>query len=370
MTNNASRIKGLVIASPGGVAGGGGMGSVSRGIQSWLRANRAEVPVEVLDTRGSGHAGLSPAFLLVAAMRVVGLRLGGANLMHVQVSERSSFIRKGVILRLGKALGMHTVLHHHGGEFSSLFPTTSPRMRRWIAATVLAADLNMVLSESMREFLVETIGAAPDRVAVLHNATNDLGYSYEPRRDPSPMRYALVANLAPRKGVSEFLQGLKLLIDKGHDVTATLAGGGAVSRYAAEATQLGIAPRCVFTGWLDRPGVEKVIREADALVLPSHFELVPMVILEAISTGLPVIATPVGAIPEIMTSGRNCILVPPGDVEALAAAMLKLKTEPGVATELSVQGRALYDQKFTMDAYMEKLLAIYEQVLSRPRIGA
>lgn len=343
---------------------------MSREIQNWLRVNRPDIPVDVLDTRGSGHAGLSPAFLLVAAARVLGLRLSGANLLHIQVAERGSFVRKGILLRLGRLFGMHTVLHHHGAEFASLYPTTSPRLQKWMAATVLGADLNLVLSEAMGEFLVGTIGARADRVAVLHNAINDLGYFHQSRRDPSPMRYALVANLSPRKGVTEFLKGLKLLVEQGHDVSATLAGGGSVPRYAAEATQLGIASRCVFTGWLDRPKVEQVLREADALVLPSFDEGLPMVILEAISSGLPVIATPVGAIPEVLTSGKNCILVPPGDVEALAEAMLKLKVEPNIAATLSVQGRALYEQKFTMGAYMERLLATYEQVLSRPRIRA
>lgn len=353
----------VVIASPGGVAGGGGVGSVSREISDWLRQRRPDVPVTVIDTRGEGPAALSIVFLLSSLIRLVICRLSGATLVHLQVTERGSFIRKGMIQRAARVLGMRTIAHHHGAEFIKHYPTASGDQQRWIAETLRKADLNAVLSEQMRSFLTNELGVEQERVHVLRNAVADVGYGCRTASDDRTMHVLMVANLSPRKGVSTFLATVAEMSRQGREVRATLAGGGQVDRYVHEAAALGIADRCTFTGWIAHAGIETLLRSADALVLPSLDEGLPMAILEALSAGVPVVATPVGAIPEVLTSERDCLLVPPEDVPALTQAMLRLCDDDCLRQRLRQDGRALYERLFQIDAFMERLLSLYRIAL-------
>lgn len=358
-------VGGVVIVSPGGCDGGGGMGSVTRVMAEWLKAQRPDLRVHVLDPRGDGPAWLWPFHFAAAAARLIAIGLGGkASILHLQVSERSSLIRKGLLLAVGRALGLRTILHHHGAEFIPFHRAAGRLMRRWVAWTGVAADLNIVLGERWRSFLVEEVGVDASKVVTLYNATADLGPA-RAARAACRWHFLLMANLSPRKGVDEFLAAVALLASQERDVTATIAGGGEVARYRAEAEALGIAARCRFTGWVGRTDVVKLIGDADALVLPSYDEGLPMVILEALSAGLPVIATPVGSIPEVLRHEETCLFVGVGDIAGVAAAMTRIATEPALAARLAAKGREAYEQRFEVGAFMVATLGLYHAVLDR-----
>jgi glycosyltransferase involved in cell wall biosynthesis len=318
--------------------------------------------VHVVDPRGRGSALLWPWFLAGAVVRVLMLRARGqAQVMHLQVSERSSFIRKGLMLFIGRGVGMRVVLHHHGAELIPFYRAAAGPMRRWVRLVVCRADANIVLGERWRSFLVDEVGLRRDRVVVLHNAVPD----HRTRQGGAgpvagaEVRFLLLAHLSPRKGISEFLAAFQRLRQQGLAVRATLAGNGDIGRYRGEAEALGIAAYCSFPGWVDRGAVDRLLQSADALVLPSFEEGLPMAILEALSAARPVIATPVGSIGEVLADGENGLLVPPGDVAALAAAMARVAEDPTLRRALAQNGRALFEARFTIEAFMTRLSAIY-----------
>lgn len=339
---------------------GGGMGTVSRLIADSLNRPGAGYEAVIIDPRGSGRAILWPAFFLRAACGLLfALTRRRVRLLHLQASERSSFLRKGLLMVLGRAFGVPVVLHHHGAE---LIPTyrTGPALLRWLVRqSVRGADANIVLGDVWRRFLVDEVGADPSAVFVLRNASFDLGAAGSAGTPDGERRLLLLANLSPRKGVSEFIRAVALLRRRGLSVPATLAGGGDLDRYRAEAAREDVADLCRFTGWIGRAAVEALFGEAEMLVLPSFDEGLPMSILEALSARVPVVATPVGSIPEVLISEENCLLVPPGDPEALAAAIERLLTDPILRVRLAEAGRALYESDFAPDAYIEALLDVY-----------
>lgn len=350
----------MLIASPGGDSAGGGMGTVSRLIVTLLNRPGSGFHALILDPRGSGPAILWPVFFLRAASRLVSkLARRRVDVLHLQVSERSSFIRKGLLMLLGYPFGVRTVLHHHGAELIQTFRSGTVLMRWIMRKVVRRADVNIVLGDVWRRFLVDDVGAEPSAVVVLRNASSDVGSAGALLRSGSERRLLLLANLSPRKGVSEFIQALALLRRRGRSVPATLAGGGEVERYKAEAAAEGVADLCRFTGWVCPTLVEELFGEAAMLVLPSFHEGLPMSILEALSARVPVVATPVGGIPEVLTSEKNCVLVPPGDVEALAAAIERVLTDSVFRERIAADGRSLYEREFEPNAYIRSLLEIY-----------
>lgn len=350
-------MRGIVIVSPGGLERGGGIGSVTRGMRGWLAANRPDIPVFVLDPRGRGSKLLSPVLLLVAAIRLCWLRAAGkADILHLQVSEGGSFARKGLLLRLGRWLGMRTVLHHHGGRLEPFLKNCNGLAFRFVRRSIELADINLVLGEAPRRLLADRCALPPEQFVVLRNATADPGLR---RHAPDHPHYLMAAVLDPRKGTGDSLQAMARL---GVNASATLAGEGDIAGYAALADRLGISSRVRFTGWLEPAALAHLHTSSTALVLPSRQEGMPMAILEALASGLPVITTPVGVIPEVLVDGETALLVPPGDVAALARAMARLASDPELAENLAGNGRRLYERAFDLERYMLRLLALYDMI--------
>ncbi|HTZ71493.1 MAG TPA: glycosyltransferase family 4 protein, partial [Acetobacteraceae bacterium] len=117
-----------------------------------------------------------------------------------------------------------------------------------------------------------------------------------------------------------------------------------------------------FLGWVDRGGTYDLLRAADALVLPSYHEALPLVLLEAASQGVPIVATNVGAIAEYFISGQDALLVSAGDILALRKAIECLLADGALRNRLSWNARQLYDKQFTIKMFAERLGAVYARL--------
>jgi glycosyltransferase involved in cell wall biosynthesis len=327
-----------------------------------MAAHRPDIRVDVLDSRGERRVYWSMLYMLVAVTRLIWLRLRHRpEILHLQVSENLSFPRKGVLMLIGKWMGMRVILHHHGAEFIPFFRNASAPVKAVVRSVVRNADVNIVLGDVWRRFLVEEVGLAEERIVVRFNAAADLA-DVEPRADADAWNFLIMANLSPRKGVGELLQAVRTLSKAGEPVRLTLGGGGQVERYRREAEELGIAPLCSFTGWLPGAEAHALFRSHGALVLPSHNEGLPMTIIEALSARVPVIATPVGSIPDLLEHEETCLFVEAGNVEAIADALRRVATDRDLRNSLTANGRKLYDERFHVGGYMSRMLELYENL--------
>ncbi|MHB1887230.1 MAG: glycosyltransferase family 4 protein, partial [Acidimicrobiales bacterium] len=124
--------------------------------------------------------------------------------------------------------------------------------------------------------------------------------------------------------------------------------------------------RVRWTGYLaDESLLAAAMGEAEALVLPSEYEAFGLVLLEALAQGTPVIASRVGGIPEFIESERSGLLVPPGDVAALAAAMERIRAEPARARQWGRYGREEVVPRYTWEACADRLDALFKEVAGR-----
>ncbi|MEV4609871.1 glycosyltransferase family 4 protein [Neorhizobium sp. LMR1-1-1.1] len=354
--------RGVVIVSTGGVKGGGGIGSVTRMMTRWIRDNRRDIHIEPIDPRGEGSIAWSPLYIAAGLAKILALRVSGrADILHLQVSERMSFPRKGIFQLFGRLIGMRVVLHHHGAELVPFYREASPRMKSLVRRMVHSADINIVLGELWRKLLTDEMDLDPKKVVVRFNAAENVGAGAD---TVDPWHFLIVANLSPRKGVGELLQAIARLKNEGAPIRLTLAGGGQIDRYKAEAEELGIGERVDFTGWVSGKDVHGLLRSRSALVLPSYQEGFPMAIIESLSAGLPVIATPVGSIGEMMNNGQDCLLVHPGDVGGLTAALKNMATDTALRDRLRKSGKKLYERHFDIDGYMQRMITLYSKLLS------
>ncbi len=206
-------------------------------------------------------------------------------------------------------------------------------------------------------------GVAPRRVSVIRNGL-DLG-AFVPRQ-PLPGRHRIISvgRLRPEKAHEVLLAAVAQLRAAWPDVTLRLVGDGARESVLRQfAADHGLADRVEFLG--QREDVAALLRDADVFVLPSRIEASPNAALEAMAAGLPVVATDVGGIPEVVTTGLTGILVPPDDAGALAKAVAQLFADPSHAERLAGAGRRHVESEYSFDRMVAAFQALYVTELVR-----
>jgi glycosyltransferase involved in cell wall biosynthesis len=179
-----------------------------------------------------------------------------------------------------------------------------------------------VLGRYWAQFIADHIPSAREKIVILPNATAPASSARDPPKD-GRVRISFLGELGARKGTPQLLDALGQLAHR-HDWRATIAGNGIIEETRLQSQKLGIADRVDVPGLLDASEVGPVLCRTDIFVLPSFAENLPMSIVEAHAYGMPVIATPVGAVTEVVVHERNGLIVPTGNVNAHASALLRL----------------------------------------------
>lgn len=169
-----------------------------------------------------------------------------------------------------------------------------------------------------------------------------------------------VGRLDPVKGVSLLLEAFSR-VRAGHPAARlTVAGDGrARARLEARARDLGLADVVAFPGYLDEGQVAALLSTADMLILPSFAEGLPVVLMEALASRIPVIATQIAGVPELVQDGISGFIVPPGDVASLADRMDRLLADPDLRASMGAAGRARVEAEFDIASEAQKLAALF-----------
>lgn len=259
---------------------------------------------------------LSSAWRFFKACRK-GLRLAGKpDLIHVHV-----LTRMGVIAYLQKRLhGTPYLITEHwsrylpGNDFKGFWRKLATRI------VVQNAKLVTTVTENLAQAMQAHQLCNP-RYVVLPNVVDTNLFKPQPHHNEIPKIIHISCFEDKSKNISGLLDALKLMKDRGIPYQAMLIGEGMdLEAMKQRAIDLGLTEQVRFTGLLQGQALVDELAQGDFLVLSSHYENMPVVILEALACGLPVVATKVGGIAE-MVNEHNGILVPPKDTNALAEAM-------------------------------------------------
>jgi colanic acid/amylovoran biosynthesis glycosyltransferase len=183
---------------------------------------------------------------------------------------------------------------------------------------------------------------APEEWSKLFISRCGLHTSGRPRRVEAsgPVRFCSVGRLSPEKGQMGLLEAFRITLESGIDAELHLAGDGPLREtLERSASEQGIASRTVFHGQLTDDEVAEIIAASDVFVMASFMEGLPVVIMEAFAACVPVIAPGVAGIPELVLDGETGVLFPPSDWDALAEAMARLATNPGLCARVGERGR-------------------------------
>lgn len=192
----------------------------------------------------------------------------------------------------------------------------------------------------------------------------------ERREDGVARRLLFVGNLEPlqHKGFPTLLRALVHLRERSRNWRLDVIGDGPErAAYAASATELGLQDHVAFHGSQPKPVIAQMMRAADLFVLPSRFDNLPCVVVEALASGLPVVSTTVGGIPELVDN-RNGRLVPPDDPASLTDCLHEMLENLEMFDRRSISAAAR--EHYSYQVVGEQLSRIYEAVLAEARVEA
>ena len=164
------------------------------------------------------------------------------------------------------------------------------------------------------------------------------------------------------KGVDYLLKAVKMIYSEHEKIKLILVGDGNLKEYYYKISEP-IRDAVLFTGF--RSDIPKFMNMADVVVLPSLSEGCPNVVLEAMACGTPVIASRVGAVPDIIENDKIGIIVEPKDVMGLKVALMRLIEDRGLVKKMGERGRERVEKEFTWDAVCRKLERFYGEVIRR-----
>jgi len=140
---------------------------------------------------------------------------------------------------------------------------------------------------------------------------------------------------------------------------ATIAGDGDVEETRQEVGRLGLSDHVALPGWVGPNDVAELLSRSDVLVLPSFDENLPMSVIEGMAAGLAIIATPVGAVEDIIVHGDTGLLVPVGDSKAIAASIQLLLEQPQLRKTLGENARRRHSERLEIGMYFDRLVDLW-----------
>ncbi|MCU0413539.1 MAG: glycosyltransferase family 4 protein [Ignavibacteriaceae bacterium] len=221
------------------------------------------------------------------------------------------------------------------------------------------------ISKEISELLIKNKWTSPEKIIFLQNGIllNDSSQIIQKVKTNKLPIIGMVANFRTQKDHKTLLTALNILIKSGYKAELWLAGDGPTRAEMQKlATDLQIESNVRFLGMISN--LTEIYRRIDVFVLSTHYEGHPLAILEAMSFGLPVIATRVSSIQEVIEEGKNGLLVNPGDPNDLALALKKILTNDLLFSQLSEASLKTTREQQSVDDWARNLISLYENVLA------
>ena len=285
------------------------------------------------------------------------------------------FVRDAAFINISWLMRRRIIAHFHGGGFGEFYEKSRRPIKLLIRSSLRHISLLIVLAESLKSVfdgLVEK-----EKIRVVYNGIDAKEFQSvesNPENGDRVVKVLYLSKKSKAKGVYDFLRTIPLVTRKEKDVRFILAGDSVVSEEFPWHTgrmcntekeirefirENGLTDVIDIRGEVTGSDKRKVFAESDIFVMPSYSEGMPIVILEAMAAGLPVVATRVGALPEIIEEGKNGFLVEVGNYEDLANKVLILVKDRSLRRQIGGLNRKVVSETFSSKKYVEGLEMVF-----------
>jgi len=233
----------------------------------------------------------------------------------------------------------------------------------------------IAVSDFTRRELLQYYEVKEDKIRVIHNGV-DVN-KFQPNSDkrsakeelgfnPDDIIVLSVGRLYARKGLFTLIESMPAVTRKFPRAKFVISGKGQsneMKKLVAHAQKLGVRDNLVFTGYYPDRKLPRLYQAADVFAFSTFYENLPFAVLEALSTGLPVVTTRVGGIPEMIEDGKNGFLVQPFNSRELSDRILCFLEHPGAASEMAFLAREIIEERFDWRLIVKKVLKVYDEAL-------
>jgi len=273
------------------------------------------------------------------------------------------FYRECVLVLILKVFRTRIIYHLHGkGVKERLSNPVAKELYKWFFRDAGIIHLSPLLFDDIGPVVrAEQVAFLPNGIDVAPQSRGS-----ENGREGSSPRILFLANLVVSKGPLELIDAAKVLKERGVDFVMWFVGNPSrqlsQSRFKAVIAKAGLEDRVSYLG--PKYGAEKgrIMSESDLFVFPTYYEreCFPLVLLEAMACGLPIVSTPEGAIPEIVEDGVTGVLVPPKNSARLADRIEALLGDGRLLRTMGEAGRRRFRQRYTLAAFNIALAGIFD----------
>jgi len=282
------------------------------------------------------------------------------KILHIHCASRGSFIRKSMVAVLANTLGKKTIMHIHGGLFHRFYQ--SSRLMTFLVRSILrSCDRVICLTTEWSKTFRKELDLV--NLSVVLNPVRS--YPFQPYRDSSTtISLLFLGTITDNKGIFELVNYLhNNPVYLQHKIKLTICGEGETDRLLSLINRETHVGNILYAGWVNGVKKDELIAETDIFILPSHFEGLPMAILEAMSVGKPIISTSVGGIPTVVQPQHNGWLIEPGKINQLDSVIDQIFSEPTIISRYGLNSHE-DAKKFHVNAIVAQLNTIYKELLT------
>lgn len=262
------------------------------------------------------------------------------------------------------------------GTEVNIYENKNPRhiaMERWLMAKT---DRVVVSAESVRDFYIDQVGADPGKIDVIYNAVDWAQLATTADRasvraefgvpETAPLA-SIIARLTEQKAHAHLFEAMAKTSGLAQLHLLVVGDGHLRSALEMLSSSLGLSDRIRFLG--ARRDLGNILSASDMFVMPSLWEGLPLSMVLAMGGGLPVVATRVAGIPEVVADGETGLLVPPADPVQLGQALLRLVQDAALGKRMGAAARARVLPRFGVDGYVASVTNLYDQLLTEKHLA-
>ncbi len=352
----SSKIRVLMVGPDRKVHGG-----ISAIVNNYYEAGLdKEVDLKYIGTMKEGSWSKKLLIVAVAYLKFL-YSLRWCDVVHVNASYDSSILRKSFFIGAAYRRNRKIVLHQHGGDFVNYYENQiSEKRRQYLRSVLDMADVMLVLTQTWKDFFSTLTDEG--KIEVFPNSIvteGEVAGNFNKVHDRNKVLF--LGRICKDKGVSELLEAFDEIHRTHKDAVLYIGGIFEESEYKAE-----IEKRSEYVkhiGWVQGKDKNKYLSECGIMAVPSYFEGFGMTVIEGMYSGLVVVASEVGGIPDIVADGENGILIPSKDAQALKNAILRVMEEDDLAERLKVSGYKKVKENYASDVSVKRLVNIYNSLV-------
>ncbi len=340
----------------------GGIGTVVRGFVEDIRLEGYSFDhiVTHADRGPTGKIAIAGAALAKCALW---MRPGAYDLVHIHSAFGASFTRSIPFIRMASKRGLPLVNHIHADDWGPFYEEATDDKKRRIAEVYSSCDRIIALSQEWAGTLSTVV--SDDKIVVLENFSPVYDEGFIPDWDSKTVIF--MSRLERIKGCDILPEICDEVLSRVPDAKFFICGEGSMGdSLRVELRKRKLDDRVKLLGWIGVDRKIEILKQGSVFLLPSYGEGMPMCVLEAMGLGLPVVATNVGGIPQLVANKKNGYICEPGDVKSISKALIALLGNPKKCSAMSSEAKKSAETR-SFSAYSKQLKKIYDELLGASR---